>query len=71
MRHHRLMEEREKTQEMKIEQADAETRERKLADEEPTEAGTATHERRADKAAYLKEKLAEREKSERRAEEEG
>jgi len=64
-------EEREKTEELKIEQSDAETRERQLADQEPSDEGTATHERRADKHAYLKEKLAEREKSERRVEEEG
>lgn len=65
----RMTDERQRTEEMKIEQADAETRERKLADQEPLDEGTATHERRADKHAYLKEKLAEREESERRAEE--
>ena len=57
------------TEEMKIEQADRETAERAMAADDPTEAGTAQHDRRADKAAYLKEKLAEREESEREAEE--
>jgi hypothetical protein len=65
-----MNEEMSKTQEMRIEQAQRETAERRLADEEPTDPGTATHQRRADKAAYLKEKLAERAESERRAEEE-
>lgn len=60
-------EETSKTREMRIEQAERERHERDLAGEEPTEQGTATHDRRADKAAYLKEKLAEREASERRA----
>ena len=64
-----MEEERTKTQEMRIHQAERETAERRLAEEEPTEPGTATHDRRADKAAYLKEKLAERAESERRAEE--
>jgi hypothetical protein len=58
---------RHKTEEMKAVQADRERCERHLAAEEPTDPGTATHERRADKAAYLKEKLAERAESERRA----
>jgi hypothetical protein len=57
----------DKTEEMEIQQADRETAERSMADEDPTEAGTAVHDRRADKAAYLKQKLAERAESERRA----
>jgi len=61
---------RQKTEEMKIEQAGREEHERDLAAQEDSDAGTATHERRADKHAYLKEKLAEREESERRVEEE-
>jgi hypothetical protein len=58
----------DETEEMKIEQEDRETAERSMADDDPTDAGTAVHDRRADKAAYLKEKLAERAESERRAE---
>ena len=56
------------TEEMLIRQADREAAERAMAEGDPTEAGTAQHDRRADKAAYLKEKLAERAESERRAE---
>ena len=56
-----------RTQEMRIAQAQREEHERRLADEEPTDPGTQAHERRADKAAYLKRKLAERAESERRA----
>lgn len=56
---------REKTEELEIEQADRVTAERKMAEDEPTDAGTAVHDRRADKAAYLKQKLAERAESER------
>jgi hypothetical protein len=59
--------EKHQTEEMRLEQADRETRERELADVDPTKAGTQTHERRAAKAEYLKQKLAEREKSEREA----
>jgi hypothetical protein len=65
-----MEEERDKTEEMRIVQADRERNERRLAEDAPTDPGTATHERRADKAAYLKEKLAERAESERRAAEE-
>lgn len=60
-------EEVHQTQEMRLDQADREARERELAEEDPTTAGTQTHERRAAKAEYLKEKLAQREKSEREA----
>lgn len=59
--------ERQKTQEMKIEQTTREEHERELAASEPSDEGTATHERRAEKHGYLKEKLAERAESERRA----
>lgn len=52
---------------MKLEQAEREREERLLAGREPSDEGTATHERRADKHAYLKEKLAERAESEERA----
>lgn len=58
----------EETEELKIRQADRETAERRMADEDPTEAGTAVHDRRAEKAAYLKEKLTERAESERDSE---
>ena len=62
-----MSDERQRTQELKIEQDKRETEERKLADVEPTEEGTAQHARRAEKHAYLKQKLAEREESERKA----
>lgn len=58
-------EESHKTEELKLEQSEREERERKLAEREPTDDGTAVHDRRADKHAYLKEKLAERAESER------
>jgi hypothetical protein len=53
------------TERLLAEEAQRERRERKIADEaaEPAEERAAT--RRADKAAYLKEKLREREESER------
>ena len=60
--------ERHKTEELKVEQSEREERERKPAENEPSEDGTAVHERRADKHAYLKEKLAERAESERDSE---
>ena len=55
----------EETAELRSKQAERETREHQLlADSErPDEADQ--HERRRDKAAYLKEKLAERERAER------
>ncbi len=59
-------EDADRTEELEVEQGDRESAERRMADEDPTETGTATHDRRADKAAYLKEKLAERAESERR-----
>ena len=62
-----MEEEHPPTEELEAQQAGRETSERRLADADPTDAGTATHERRADKAAYLKEKLAERAESEREA----
>jgi hypothetical protein len=53
-----------RTEELRLEQAERERDERRQADaaELPTEEHT--HERRAEKHAYLEEKLAEREKSE-------
>ena len=53
--------------ELRREQELREAKERELADKDPTEAGTQTHDRRAAKAEYLKQKLAERERSERDA----
>lgn len=58
----------QRTEELEARQDERETAERRMADDDPTDAGTATHDRRADKAAYLKEKLAERAASERAAE---
>ena len=53
-----------KTEEMRIEQIDRERAEREQAGEATEEADEHTHERRAERAAYLKEKLDERAKSE-------
>lgn len=55
------------TQELRIAQVKREEAERERADKEPGE-DTAKHERRADRAAYLKEKLEERAQAEREAE---
>ena len=59
-----------KTEELRLEQVDRERLERERAAEsdEPTE--TDQHERRADKAAYLRAKLAERARAEDEAERE-
>ena len=59
------------TEELKREQArrEAEERARLARAEEPAE--SRQHARRSEKAAYLKEKLAERERSEREADREG
>jgi hypothetical protein len=56
------------TRELRLEQADRETQEHRLRDtsEQPAEADQ--HERRREKAAYLKGKLAARERSEQQAE---
>lgn len=61
------MEEEPTTGELRVEQVRRELEERERAEQaaEPERAGQ--HGRRADKAAYLKEKLAEREEAERRA----
>jgi hypothetical protein len=61
-------EQRRETEELKAEQGERETSERELAEQEPSDEATAVHERRAEKHAYLKEKLAERAESEREAE---
>lgn len=58
------------TEELHRRQEAREEAERTYAEDAETDPETATHERRADKAAYLKEKLEERAESERRAAEE-
>lgn len=52
------------TEELKLEQVQRELRERKRADEADLPADERAHERRADKHSYLREKLAERARSE-------
>ena len=54
------------TQELRLSQFRREASERQGAAEADTEAETAQHDRRADKAAYLERKLAERAEAERR-----
>jgi hypothetical protein len=53
------------TEQLRVAQIKRELEERKYAESAPAEEETAQHERRADKARYLQEKLAERAKSER------
>lgn len=55
------------TQELKVRQLQREVEERERARQAETDEGTGSHKRRADKAEYLREKLEEREKSERDA----
>jgi hypothetical protein len=55
------------TQELKVRQLQREVEERERAREADTDEGTGSHQRRADKAEYLREKLEEREESEREA----
>ena len=50
---------------MRVAQTQREDAERGAGQEAPTEEDTATHRRRAEKAAYLREKLEERAESER------
>jgi hypothetical protein len=59
------MSEEPETQELKKAQTRREADERELARRTPDEQETAQHERRAEKARYLKEKLEERAESER------
>jgi hypothetical protein len=54
------------TQELRISQSKRERDERRRADAAETEDGTDQHERRAEKADYLRRKLEERAESERR-----
>ncbi len=58
------------TQELKLSQLRRESAERQAEAEEPSPDGVEKHGRRAEKAAYLKEKLDERAEAERRAAEE-
>ncbi len=64
-----MAEEQHKTEELKIVQADREATEREAAKSAIDEEEVAQHERRADKARYLREKLEEREESERQLDE--
>ena len=59
---------KDKTHELREEQETRETREHELLEHSELSDEADQHERRRDKAAYLKEKLAERERSERDAE---
>ena len=52
------------TQELQVEQVQRELRERKRAEEAELPTEERTHERRADKHEYLREKLSERARSE-------
>ena len=51
------------TEELRAAQARVARQEREAAVEEPTDAGERAHQRRADKAAYLEGKLAERQQA--------
>ncbi len=62
------MEEEPTTQELRIEQLQRERAEREAAAEGATPDDTEQHERRADKASYLREKLEERARAERESE---
>lgn len=53
------------TQELRALQSRRERAEREAARDAPTEEAERSHERRAEKAAYLKEKLAEQERADR------
>jgi hypothetical protein len=56
-----------KTEELRVEQVEREAEERARAAGSAAEEDTGQHRRRADKAAYLREKLEERARSERDA----
>jgi hypothetical protein len=60
------MAEEHKTEELKVIQSEREAEERERAEAAVDEDEAAQHERRADKARYLREKLEERAESERR-----
>jgi hypothetical protein len=53
-----------KTEELRVEAVQRELAEREQAEDAPEPAEERTHERRAERAAYLREKLGERAKSE-------
>jgi len=55
------------TEELKVQQLKRELEEREQAQQAETDEGTGSHQRRADKAEYLRQKLEEREESERQA----
>lgn len=59
------MDEDPTTEELRVEQEQRAADEREAAKDAPTEEDTETHRRRAEKAAYLQEKLEERARSER------
>ena len=59
------MDEDPTTEELRLRQAERERAERGAEDEAVTEESTEAHRRRADKAAYLREKLEQRAESER------
>lgn len=59
------MEEDPTTQELRIEQLQRERQEREAAEKGTTPDDTEQHERRADRASYLRQKLEERAKAER------
>ena len=64
------MDEDPTTQELRIKQREREDDERRRAETSPEEDDTAQHEARAEKAGYLAEKLEERARAEREAEQE-
>ena len=59
-----MADETEDTRELREAQAEREATERQLAERAPDDIETRAHERRAEKAAYLQDKLEEREESE-------
>jgi hypothetical protein len=61
-----MADEEHTTEELKVIQTEREAEERERAESSLDEDEAAQHERRADKARYLREKLQEREESERR-----
>ena len=64
-----MADEQHKTEELKVIQTEREAEERERAESSLDEDEAAQHERRADKARYLREKLEQREESERRLDE--
>ena len=63
-----MTDEKTETQELKVKQAERKTSEREAEVKSATPDEEDQHRRRGDKAAYLEEKLAERERSERDSE---